>query len=279
MVFCAKHNILTPKNAWTFKEKWEESWKGDALETEEKTNSKMSLVMAWAPYALIAIILVVTRIPAFGLKNILLSLNVKFPALFGVEGTAYVFKYAYLPGIIPFMLVAILTFFMHKMKAAEFKDAIAITFNQTKAAAIPLCAGVALVQLMLHTNNNPLHLESMINIMATFFADISGKAYVVVAPVIGIIGAFFSGSNTVSNILFAALQFQTAIAVHLDPVIIVALQNLGGAIGNMICINNIVAVCATVGLLGHGESRLLKYNLLPCMIYCIFAIIIASLML
>lgn len=279
MVFCAKHNILTPKSPWTFKKEWEESWKGSEIKSLEKTDSKMSLVMAWAPYALIAFILVITRIPEFGLKQILVSLSLSFPAIFGVEGTAYAFKYAYLPGIIPFILVAFITFYLHKMKASEFKNAFKITFLQTKAAAIPLCAGVALVQLMLNTSNNPLELSSMINIMAAFFADISGKAYIVVAPIIGIIGAFFSGSNTVSNILFSALQFQTAISVEINPVIIVALQNLGGAIGNMICINNIVAVCATVGLLGRGESRLLKYNLLPCAIYCILAIIIAALLL
>ena len=58
-----------------------------------------------------------------------------------------------------------------------------------------------------------------------------------------------------------------------------ALQNVGGAAGNMICINNIVAVCATVGLIGKGEHKLLTYNITPSFIYCIVAIIVAMFLL
>ena len=120
---------------------------------------------------------------------------------------------------------------------------------------------------------------SMIKLMAKFFADISGQAYVAVAPLVGVLGAFFSGSNTVSNMLFSGLQFETAVLVGLPTQVIVALQNVGGAIGNMICINNIVAVCATVGLLGKGEARCLTYNIAPCIFYVILAVTVGTILL
>ena len=134
------------------------------------------------------------------------------------------------------------------------KKAWNLTFKQVSAAIIPLCAGVGLVQLILNTDNNPQSYDSMLRMMATFFANISGESYTFVAPCIGVLGAFFSGSNTVSNILFAPLQYEAASLVGLKTQVIMALQNVGGAAGNMICINNIVAVCAISAMLLPGIS-------------------------
>ncbi len=282
LVFAAKKKILTPKQDWNFpaKEAWPDSWSGNASAMKEEPKVKeLSLFNAWLPYILISIILVVTRIPALGLKGILTSMTVSFPEIFGVAKTAYVFKYAYLPGTIPFILVALITVVLHKMSKEEVKKSWSITFSQVSKAVIPLITGVAMVQIMLHTDLNPNGLDTMLKMMAKFFADISGEAYVAVAPSIGILGAFFSGSNTVSNILFSGLQFDAANLVGLSPVVIIALQNVGGAVGNMICVNNIVAVSATVGLLGKGEHKLLTYNLLPCFLYMTLAVIVGSFLL
>ena len=284
LIASAKAGFMTPKDNWDFapRAEWPEFWIGMTQSKQEESGKKdMSLFMAWLPYILISLILVVTRIPAIGLKPILQSWKINlFTApdnlLLGVPGTAYSFNYGYLPGIIPFILVAILTIFLHKMSSEDVKEAWGKTFKQVSAAAIPLAAGLALVQIMLNVG---VEGYSMIKLMAKFFADISGQAYVVVAPLVGVLGAFFSGSNTVSNMLFSGLQFETATLVGLPTQVIVALQNVGGAIGNMICINNIVAVCATVGLLGKGEARCLTYNLAPCIFYVILAVIVGTILL
>lgn len=277
LVFAAKAGFLVPKQAWDFDESknWPDFWVGSQKKEEPKEHKRIGIFLAWVPYLLISLILVATRIPEFGLKQKLVALKISFPAIFDVANTAYSFSYAYLPGIIPFILVAILTIFLHKMNAEEVKEAWGATFKQVGKAVIPLCTGVAMVQLMLNTGNNPEQLDSMLKMMAKFFADISGQAYVIVAPLVGVLGAFFSGSNTVSNLLFAPLQFEAAQLVGLKTQVIMALQNIGGAAGNMICINNIVAVCATVGLIGKGEHRLLTYNILPCLLYCIIAVSVA----
>lgn len=287
LITAAKAGFMTPKDNWDFapRAEWQEYWIGSTQAKEEETGKKeMSLFMAWLPYILISFILVVTRIPAIGLKPILQSWKINlFTAdnlMFGVPGTAYSFNYGYLPGIIPFILVAILTIFLHRMSGTDIKEAWSKTFKQVAAAAIPLAAGLALVQLMLNVGTTVDGTNySMIKLMAKFFADISGQAYVAVAPLVGVLGAFFSGSNTVSNMLFSSLQYETATLVGLKTEVIVALQNVGGAIGNMICINNIVAVCATVGLLGKGEARCLTYNIAPAIFYAIIAVIIGAILL
>lgn len=281
LVLSAKVGFLTPKTVWDFEEtsKWDTSWIGSQSAQKDYSNKNINVFVAWVPYLIISLILVLTRIPEIGLKQKLVAMTLNFPPIFGVEKTAYSFSYAYLPGIIPFILVAILTIFIHRMSKDEVKKAWNMTFKQVSAAIIPLCAGVGLVQLILNTDNNPQSYDSMLRMMATFFANISGESYTFVAPFIGVLGAFFSGSNTVSNILFAPLQYEAASLVGLKTQVIMALQNVGGAAGNMICINNIVAVCATVGLIGKGEHKLLTYNITPSFIYCIVAIIVAMFLL
>ena len=60
----------------------------------------------------------------------------------------------------------------------------------------------------------------------------------------------FSGSNTVSNLLFSLFQYPIADQLDISTILVVSLQNEGGAMGNMISVHNTIASCATVGLVG-----------------------------
>ena len=115
--------------------------------------------------------------------------------------------------------------------------------------------------------------DSMLLVMAKALAALAGKAYIIIAPFIGVLGAFMSGSNTVSNTLFSSLQFETANLIGLPAVFIVALQNCGGAIGNMVCVNNVVAACATTGTNGN-EGKIIRTNALPMVLFSILVVIV-----
>ncbi|MBQ6434856.1 MAG: L-lactate permease, partial [Synergistaceae bacterium] len=109
-------------------------------------------------------------------------------------------------------------------------------------------------------------LSSMLTMMADGLGYLFRDFYLWVSPLIGIVGAFISGSNTVSNTLFAGLQFETAVLVGLPQVLVIALQNAGGAVGNMICVNNVVSACATTGVSGN-EGRIIRINIIPCALF------------
>jgi len=94
---------------------------------------------------------------------------------------------------------------------------------------------------------------------------------------VGGLGAFITGSNTVSDLLFAEFQWGVASQLDLPRQIIVAAQAVGGGMGNMICIHNIVAVCAVVGLSGM-EGQILKRTVWPFLLYGAVVGIVASLM-
>jgi lactate permease len=95
-----------------------------------------------------------------------------------------------------------------------------------------------------------------------------------VASLLGALGTFFSGSNTISNLTFGAIQDSIAGNLGLNRTTILALQSVGGAMGNMICINNIVAV-ASVLALNNMEGYILKRTVRVLLVYAVIAAIVA----
>ena len=102
--------------------------------------------------------------------------------------------------------------------------------------------------------------------MAKVAAATAGHSWPMFASFVGALGAFITGSNTVSDLLFSEFQYATATQLGISHQIVVTLQVVGGAMGNMVCIHNIVAACATVGLAGL-EGVLIRKNSLPMLIY------------
>ena len=231
----ARKGWLCPKTPWDFerREAWEKSWLS-AVPVKADAQVRMSQLLAWLPYLLIALILVAARLDWFGLKGLLTSSACTFHLnhVFGCEAVSWKWNWGWNPGVLPFIFVCLLTFV-----------------------------------------NAALTAKSMVYVMAESLAGLFSSSYLAVAPFIGVLGAFMSGSNTVSNMLFAPLQYETAELVKLSPIVVLALQNIGGAAGNMICVNNVVAVCATTGVAGN-EGRIIRINLLPCLVYCVIVVLV-----
>ena len=279
-VLAAKFKFLTPKNTWHFgdESQWEDSWKASHPPAPPK-ESKVSLIKAWVPYVIIALLLVATRIPALGIKGLLNDPTgifvIKSGNLFGVANTAFTLKWAYVPGT-AFILVALATVALHKMKAQDVAAAWKASFKQVSGAAIALVFGLAMVQLLRYSGSNDVmavtEMKSMIYYMAEALSKVGKGLYIVLSPVIGVLGAFISGSNTVAVTLFANLQDQAASNLGLNTAIIVAANTVGGSIGNMICVNNVVAACATAGTAGR-EGKIIRINAIPAAIYTLIVIL------
>ena len=276
VISVVKYKILIPKSNWDLipKNSWPDYWKSNEIISEEK-NTDMPVWKAWIPYVLIALILIATRIPHLNIKEFLLNQKIEWTNILGT-GINYSLPYLYLPGTIPFMLVALIMILIYKMPISKVKTAWIGTAKQLTGAAIALFFAVAMVQVMVQSEINLKGIDSMMIIMSTAASRIAGEAWILASPLIGVLGAFMSGSNTVSNILFAAFQYEVAQQVNLPPAIVLALQNVGGAIGNMICVHNVVAACAVVGLIGR-EGIIIRRNFIPVLIYSAIVSIIAML--
>ncbi len=268
-VIAAKKGFLVPKKTWDFGNP--DNWKKEWLATSEVSpvaESDMSLLKAWVPYLLVAVILVLTRIPQLGIKGLLNNTDSIFVAgiqnILGFENLDWTVKWAYLPGSF-FILVSLITNVYHGMKAEEIKQSWVDTMKQVAGAALALLFGMALVEVLKYKGAEGF---SMMDEMASALALVGGSLYVLIAPFIGVLGAFVSGSATVSMNLFTNLQYNTALVLNLPTVFIVSMQCVGGAIGNMVCINNAVAASATIGTTGK-EGNLIKINAIPMVYYAV----------
>ena len=130
--------------------------------------------------------------------------------------------------------------------------------------AFALAFAVALVWVFIGSEHNDAaeELASMPLTLAGAVADWSGRTWPFFAPIIGALGAFVAGSNTVSDMMFALFQYEVAGGTHVSHLVILGLQAFGGAAGNMITVHNVVAAAATVGLTGV-EGALIRKTIWP----------------
>ncbi len=268
-ILLVSRKILIPSSIWDFPEpeKWESHWGKNTVIQEKEKPSSLSLFNAWTPYLLIAAALLLTRLPAFNLGNTLRKYSFTWENILG-EGLSFTLSPLYIPGLIPFTLVAMLTIWLHDMKKENVRAAWITTFKQLAPTTIALIFAVSMVQIMVHSDINQAGMEGMIIVMSRLAALTFKDLWPLFVPFIGALGTFLSGSNTVSNILFANFQYTIAEELGISKLITVGFQSAGGAIGNMISIHNIVAVLATVGVSGL-EGKIIKKNIVPALIYAL----------
>jgi len=87
----------------------------------------------------------------------------------------------------------------------------------------------------------------MTHLLAEGVSRVVGSAFPLASPFIGALGAFMTGSNTNSNVVFGALQERVAMLVGMDPLLALAAQTAGGAIGGMFAPAKVIVGCAPAG--------------------------------
>jgi lactate permease len=278
VTFAASRGFLVPKETWDFPpaSEWGADWMGKLeIKLDSLSGRKpLPIWLAWTPYVLVAVLLVVTRVPALGVKAALSSVKLEWANIFGAGVTASTTP-LYLPATV-FGVVVLITFFIHRMDAKELVAAVKESSQVILGAGFVLIFTVPMVRVYINSNVNDLKLASMPIAMAQWVAENVGGVWPLFAPTIGALGAFIAGSNTVSNLMFSAFQHGVAEKLLISGALIVALQSVGAAAGNMIAIHNVVAASATVGLLGQEGSTLRK-TALPTLYYVAFAGVIGLL--
>lgn len=268
MIFITKKKIFLPKEQWDFpsKEQWDKEWLGSLKFKIEKEKKNLSLFKAWLPYVLVAILLLITRLEP--LKSKIQGISINFTNLLGTNISTS-FQPLYIPGFI-FVIVSLISLLIYKMKLKQFTKSLSSSFNVFIKAGLVLIFALPLVRLFIHSGNNLSGLESMPLILANSLALIVGPLWPAIASSVGAIGSFIAGSNTVSNLMFSSFQYNIALKSNLSTSLIVALQTVGGSAGNMVCVHNVVAAAATVGLIGK-EGAIIRKVMVPLLYFLIFA--------
>ncbi|MFC7406216.1 L-lactate permease [Georgenia alba] len=275
VMYTSSKGFLMPKETWDFppRARWSDRWMGSVNPAAEAatTTRRMSLPLAWSPYVIVALLLLVTRnVPSI---QEFLNVTTVIPVqnIFGT-GISQDTALLYSPGAI-FLVTCLATYGLHRMNRQQIVESWKVAGGQIAGAAFALLTALPLVRIFINSGSdfNEAGLESMPITLAEAAANVAGQGWPVIAPFIGALGAFVAGSNTVSNTMFALFQFSTGEGIGASsPETVVALQAVGGAAGNMVAVHNVVAAAATVGLLGR-EGDLIRRTVVPMTYYCLAA--------
>lgn len=254
-----KFKILIPKKPWVkaFNKK------------EPIIDSDMSLVRAWSPYFIVIALLIVSRTIPVVKTFFTTFINLSISNILSVDGISSKLLLLYSPGFI-LIIVAILSVFIQKADKKNIKKAALISVKNVKGAALALLPTLAMVQIFSNSGINISDFVSMPVYLASFLGEYLNSGWIFIAPFIGELGSFITGSATVSTITFSPVQFQIATEYGLNVNLILSLGLLGGAAGNMICVHNVVSVATVVGAEGQ-EGNIIKKTMLPAILYAILA--------
>jgi lactate permease len=272
VISAARRGFLMPpaSETWEFPPRgnWPTQWTGTLEVRHGGPGGAMGMMKAWSPYVMVAVLLLITRVSVLPFGAWLQAWDITWPNIFGTAISASV-QPLYLPGTI-FIVVSLLTIMTHRIRLSAFAEPLRTSFRITASASIALIFTVPMVQVFINSGGGAAGYERIPIALASAAAALAGSAWPFFAPFIGGLGAAIAGSNTVSNMMFALFQFEVGQRIGVDPTWIVALQAVGGAAGNMICVHNVVAACAVVGLLGR-EGLVIRLTLMPFFYYALFA--------
>ncbi|AIT78389.1 L-lactate permease [Novosphingobium pentaromativorans] len=227
-------------------------WRHPASQPEINRTGE-GVILAVLPYALVLVAILATRM-APPLTSAMKAFVLEWDVAGRFGGSAMPL---YHPGTLLLLALAG-SVIVRPDSRTVVSPSVAAAARRLPSVAIALVSVLALSRIMVHSG--------MIDTLASAAAALLGPAWPVAVPMVGALGSFITGSATASNILFGKFQVAAAEASGLAPLLGLAGQGFGAAIGNVIAPHNIVAGAATVGLVGR-EGAILKTTLPVCMAY------------
>lgn len=268
VVSVARRGWLLPATPWRLPESADSEVESAGAGASRAGEVPMSLISAWLPYLVVAGLLVLTRLDALPFKALLQSVAVDFKQLLGT-GISTSVAPLYLPGTL-FVLVALGVAVLYRLPVATTAAVWRESIGRMLPTLIALGTSVPMVRIFINSGVNGADLAAMPAALGQLAADTFADSWPLFAPFLGALGSFVAGSSTFSNMMFASLQQDAALASDLSPRVILALQMLGSNAGNMICVMNVVAAASVVKLAGK-EGEVIRLTLLPAMLYCLGA--------
>ncbi len=235
-----------------------------ATSTADRAEERLGLPLALAPYLLLIVLVTAAELysPLHQLLNSVV-IRTHFPELRTVYGwtteagtgrTISIFGH---PGAL--LAYTSVTAYLLYWRTGFYREGTLrrIATNTLRSAA-PSSIGIAsLVGMALVMDHS-----GMTYLLAEGISRSVGAAFPFFSPLIGVLGAFMTGSNTNSNVIFAPLQKQAAELIGISLFIILGAQTAGGSLGSMLAPAKVIVGCSTAGLAGR-EGEVLKRTLLP----------------
>lgn len=228
--------------------------------SSEKEETDMTLLQAFVPYILLsAMTLAVLLIkPVHSLLQ-----QVEFGCPFPETTTGYGFVNKAYESFSPFqpfthasmflLLASLIGLFYYRQKGWIKEGGVKRIFGKSVAMTMP--SGIAVIGLVIMSKIMSGTGQTVV--LANGISRVLGRIYIVLAPFVGLLGTFMTGSNVSSNILFGDFQVQTAKLLDVNAPAVLGAQSAGGAIGSAVSPSKIILGTTTANILG-SEGQVLK---------------------
>ncbi len=258
-IITIKFKFLLPKDVFN------NPWTTSTKEIKSDTKSSMSLLTAWSPYIIVILMLLATR-TIMPLKDFLVkNVNLSWKNILGFTQINSDWEFLYSPGTL--LTIAVLLGLLIQVKSLKsfLPTAKKVVFSM-KSTALALAVTLIMVQIFTNSEINSVKLPSMPMYIAEVISKYLSSIWIVIAPFLGELGSFVTGSTTVSTLTFGQIQSDIATNANTSKELVLATQLIGAAAGNMICVHNIVSVSSVVGLSGQ-EGNILRKTVVPALVY------------
>ena len=231
----------------------------EKVETKEDKIGLKEGVLAWLPYILLCGLILIASPLVPSINSLLAKASSNIHIYTGDATSTTSFSWINTPG----MMILIATFIaglIQKLKFTYMLDVLKRTIIQLKTSFITIMSIVAISKIMSHSG--------MTSSISFGLCAITGSFYPLIAPLLGAIGTFVTGSDTSANILFGALQTEAAKSLSIDPYWIAAANTAGATAGKMISPQSIAIATSATGLIG-SEGKILSTTVKYCLGYVI----------
>ena len=232
----------------------------DRKEIEEKIVLKMSYNQAFLPYYILTFITVICLLmPPINRALSQWKLGLKFPETSTGYGLVTAAESLFAPltplthaGTFLTLSTIVSYFYYYKTKTIKKSD-LKCVWRRTFQKCMPSTMAITCLNIMSRFMSS----SGQIYILSQGIVNIFGEYYIIVAPIIGMLGTFITSSNMSSNILFGKFQMTVAELLQMKPSVTLALQTVGGVLGTSFSPGCIIMGISTTGLVG-GENKILK---------------------
>lgn len=243
--------------------------KAYAISLQEDTGKKESIsgaeaLKAWSSFILIFVLLVVTSKLCPPVNQAIAGIKSTVTVYAGEGANALSFSWINTPGVM-IIIAAVIGGLIQGAGISDMASVFLETLKKYWKTILTICSVMAAAKIMSYSG--------MIADIAKFLVAAAGPFYPFIAPLIGAIGAFVTGSGTSTCVLFGGLQSETALALGLSPVWMAAANVMGAGIGKMICPQGIAIGAGAINAAG-SESKILSAVLKYFLLYVILAGII-----
>ena len=235
------------------------------VEIEEKEDERSLTVkdalVAWSPFILVLVFLLLTSTLVPAIHDPLSAIKSNVPIYTGEGAAPYTFTWVATPGIL-ILIAAFIGGIIQKCPIGEIFGVLGKTIVQMLKTIITIMAVLATAKIMGYSG--------MTQSIADFIVRVTGSFYPLVAPLIGSIGTFVTGSSTSSSVLFSKLQASTGAELNINQIWLVAANTVGSTAGKIISPQSIAvatAATATVGKESEILTKVIKYFVLFAVIY------------